>query len=100
MTNEADNQPITNLHCWSCQAEIGPTDRFCRTCGAKVRPDASKPREAQKKKTSRRNATIMFLFVIVILLFAVVHRDPADIILVVAFGLPLCGLAAITWRMA
>jgi hypothetical protein len=62
-------------------------------------PDASKPRAAQKK-TSRRNAAIMFLFGISILLFAVAHRDPAGIILVVAFALPLCGAGAITWRMA
>jgi|GEM_PF-1872685 predicted nucleic acid-binding Zn ribbon protein len=99
MTNAANGQPVTNPHCWSCTAAIGPIDRFCRACGAKLMPDASQPREPQKN-TSRRNAIIMFLFAIVILLFAVVHRDPADIILVVAFALPLCGVGAITWRMA
>jgi hypothetical protein len=99
MTNKANNQAAANPHCWSCQAENGPADRFCRACGAKLMPDARKPRAAQKK-SSRRNAAIMFLFGIAILLFAVVHHDPADIILVVAFGLPLCGVAALTWRMA
>jgi hypothetical protein len=64
-----------------------------------VRPDAGKPRPAQKK-TARRNAAIMFLFGILIVLFAVIHRDPADIILVVAFGLPLCGAGAVAWRTA
>lgn len=42
----------------------------------------------------------MILFGAAIFLFALVHRDPADIILVVCFGLPLCGAGAITWRMA
>jgi len=35
-----------------------------------------------------------------IVLFAVLHRNPADVILVVAFGLPLCGAGALTWRMS
>jgi len=74
-------------------------DRFCRACGAMVTPEVSQPRAALKKN-GRRHAAIMFLFGLVILLFAAVHRDPADIILVVAFGLPLCGAGAITWRMA
>ncbi len=42
----------------------------------------------------------MFLFGAAIVLFAIIHRNPADIILVVAFGLPLCGAGAVTWRMA
>jgi hypothetical protein len=61
--------------------------------------DAGMPRETLKKK-ARRNAAIMFLFGIVIVLFAVVHHDLADIILVVAFGLPLFGVAAVTWQTA
>ncbi len=99
MTNEADGRPVTNPHCWSCRAEITPLDRFCRTCGAVVMPDAGMPRETLKKK-ARRHAAIMFLFGIVIVLFAVVHHELADLILVVAFGLPLCGVAAVTWQTA
>jgi hypothetical protein len=98
MPNQAYGH-IANPHCWSCHAEIGPMDRFCRACGAMVTPEVSQPR-ATLKKSGRRHAAVMFLFGIVILLFAAVHRDPADIILVVAFGLPLCGAGAITWRMA
>jgi len=60
--------------------------------------DASKPRETRKNQ-GRRNAAIMFLSGIAIVLFAVVHRDPADLILVIAFALPLCGAGAVTWRM-
>ncbi len=64
-----------------------------------VLADTGRSREALKKR-GRRHAAIMFLGGIAIALFAVIHRDPADIILVVAFGLPLCGAGAITWRMA
>jgi zinc-ribbon domain len=96
MPNEAHG-PVANPRCQSCQAEIGPTDRFCNTCGTRVMADAGKPSAALKKK-GRRHAAIMFVFGLVIVLFAAVHRDPADIILVVAFGLPLCGAGAITWR--
>ena len=99
MTEETAGQPVANPHCRSCQAEIGPTDRFCRACGNRVMLDAGTPRAALKKK-ARRHAAIMFAFGLVIVLFAAVHRNPADLILVVAFGLPLCGAGAITWRMA
>jgi hypothetical protein len=99
MTNDAASQAATRPHCWSCQAEMGLMDRFCRACGAKVMPHANKPRAAQKK-ISRRNAAIMFLLGIAVLLFAAVHHVPADIILVVAFGLPLCGAGTLTWWMA
>ncbi len=40
----------------------------------------------------------MLLLGFAIVLFAAVHRDPADLILVIAFGLPLCGAGAVTWR--
>jgi hypothetical protein len=96
---EADRHPATNPRCGSCQADIDPLDRFCRACGAMVMADARKPREPPKKQ-GRRNAAIMFLSGIAILLFAVVHHDPADIILVVVFGLPLCGAGALAWRTA
>ncbi len=55
---------------------------------------------AARKKRDRRNATIMFGLGLAIGLFAIIHRNPADIILVVAFGLPLCGAGALIWRMA
>jgi predicted nucleic acid-binding Zn ribbon protein len=96
---EADRHPATNSRCWLCKAAIDPLDRFCRACGATVMADANKPRETLKKR-GRRNAAIMFLSGIAILLFAVVHHDPADIILVVVFGLPLCGAGAMGWRTA
>jgi hypothetical protein len=99
MRNEANNQAAANPHCWSCKVDIGSKDRFCSACGAKLMPVASQSRAAQKKR-DQRNAAIMFSFGIVILLFAVVHHNPADIILVVAFGLPLCGVGVLTWRMA
>jgi hypothetical protein len=62
-------------------------------------PDRREAFEVQKKY-HRRNATIMFLAGIAIFLFAVIHRNPADLILVFGLGLPLCGAGAITWRMA
>ena len=99
MTEETARQPVANPHCWSCRAEIGPTDRFCKACGTRVMAEASAPRATLNKK-ARRHAAIMFLLGLAIVLFALVHRNPADIILVVAFGLPLCGAGAITWRMA
>ena len=55
--------------------------------------------EAQKIK-GRRHGAVMFALGAAIFLFAAVHRNPADVILVVAFGLPLCGAGAVTWRMA
>jgi predicted nucleic acid-binding Zn ribbon protein len=99
MTNETGEASIANPHCWSCAAEIYPSDHFCRACGATVSIDARVPREVLKKR-GRRHAAIMFLLGAAIVLFAIIHRNPADIILVVAFGLPLCGAGAVTWRMA
>ena len=36
MTNETNKLPADAPYCWSCKAEISPTDRFCPHCGAKV----------------------------------------------------------------
>ncbi len=99
MTSETDDPSVANPLCWSCQAKIASGDRFCRSCGATVSAGAQVPREVLKKR-GRRHAAIMFLFGAAIVLFAIIHRNPADIILVVAFGLPLCGAGAVTWRMA
>ncbi len=60
-------------------------------------PDGSRPRNAGNKN-GRRIAAIMFLSGVAILLFAAVHRNPADLILVVGFALPLCGAGAMGWR--
>lgn len=87
----------TAAYCLSCRAEVGAGARFCSACGAPVWVAA--PREAQKKK-GRRHGTIMFAAGLAIPLFALIHRNPADIILVVAFGLPLCGAGAVIWKMA
>jgi len=84
-------------YCWSCRTEVGAGARFCSACGAPVW--AAAPREAQKKK-ARRHGSIVFAAGLAIVLFALIHRNPADIILVVAFGLPLCGAGALIWRMA
>lgn len=99
MTDQAGGHSAAKLHCWSCQAAIDPADRFCRACGSLAMVDAGKPRAAGKKH-GRRNAAIMLLLGFAIVLFAAVHRDPADLILVIAFGLPLCGAGAVTWRTA
>jgi predicted nucleic acid-binding Zn ribbon protein len=99
MTNETGGRPDTNPHCWSCQAEIASGDRFCRACGEIVTAGAKESRETLKKR-GRKHAAIMLLFGAATVLFAVIHRNPADVILVVAFGLPLCGAGAVTWRMA
>ena len=50
------------------------------------------------KKYGRTVAAVMFLSGLALFLFAAIHRDPADLILVVAFGLPLCGAGALAWR--
>jgi len=42
----------------------------------------------------------MLLLGAAIVAFAAIHRNPADIILVGAFALPLCGAGAVTWRMS
>jgi hypothetical protein len=96
MINAAKDQATAIPHCRSCQAEINATDCFCRACGTGLTPDGSRPRNAGKKN-GRRIAAIMFLSGIAIVLFAAVHRNPADIILVVGFGLPLCGAGAVGW---
>ena len=98
MANQTNGQPAANPRCWACQTEMRPADRFCPSCGAEFIHDMAGLREAHKKK-SRRNAAIMFSGSFAILLFAIVHHDWADIILIVAFGLPLFGVAALTWRM-
>jgi len=82
--------------CWSCRAELAAGARFCSACGAAVVAAAS--REAAKKK-GRRNGALVFAAGLAIVLFALIHRNPADIILVVAFALPLCGAGALIWRM-
>lgn len=60
---------------------------------------AAMSREARKKRV-RRHAAIMLLLGAAIVAFAAIHRNPADIILVGAFALPLCGAGAVTWRMS
>ena len=82
--------------CWSCRAELAAGARFCSACGAPVVAVAS--REAARKK-GRRNGALVFSAGFAIVLFALIHRNPADIILVVAFALPLCGAGALIWRM-
>jgi hypothetical protein len=57
------------------------------------------PRDVLKKR-GRRHAAIMSALGLAIVLFAVIHGNPADIVLVVAFGVPLCAAGAVTWRMA
>ena len=97
MSSEADGQP--GPACWSCKADIAAGDRFCSACGAMLSPAARAPREVLKIK-GRRHGAVMLALGAAIFLFAAVHRNPADVILVVAFGLPLCGAGAVTWRMA
>ena len=95
MTDKAKTE--SQHFCWSCRAEIADGARFCSACGAPVW--ASAPR-AQQRKRGRLHGAIMFLAGAGILLFAGIHRNPADIILVIAFGLPLCGAGALIWKMA
>jgi len=85
------------IYCWSCRAELSAGARFCSACGAAVVAGVS--RDAAKKK-GRRHGALIFAAGIGILLFALIHRNPADLILVIAFGLPLCGAGALIWRMA
>ena len=96
-TSKADGRP--GPACWSCKAAIAAGDRFCAACGAMLTPAGRAPREVLKKK-GRRHGAVMLALGAAIFLFAAVHRNPADVILVVAFGLPLCGAGAVTWRMA
>ncbi len=97
MTDEVRHRAAARLHCRTCQAEVEASDRYCTACGALVAPAAGLP-HAANNKTGRTVAAIMFLSGLAILVFAAVHRNPADIILVVAFGLPLCGAGALGWR--
>jgi predicted amidophosphoribosyltransferase len=96
MTDKGSDLAGAQRRCESCRAEIGPNDRFCRACGAALTSDAGKPR-AQK---SRRHAAVMLVLGFATVVFAAVHRDPADLILVFAFGMPLCGAGAVTWSVA
>ena len=99
MTDKAAGVAAAHKRCGSCRAEIGPQDRFCRICGAAALPDAGKARAPRANK-SRRHAVVMVLLGMATVLFAAVHRDPADLILVFAFGLPLCGAGAVIWAVA
>jgi len=92
----AANQAAPLPLCRFCRAEIGAADRFCRACGASLM--AAGAAIGAKKKIGRKIAAAMFLSGVAILLFAAIHRNPADIILVVAFGVPLCGAGALSWR--
>ena len=95
MADKVDDQDPR--FCWSCRSEVAIGARFCSGCGAPVW--AAMPRAVQRKK-GRRHGAAFFVAGLAIVLFAAVHRNPADIILVVAFGLPLCGAGALIWRMA
>jgi predicted amidophosphoribosyltransferase len=90
-------QATADPHCWSCQAETTAGDRYCRACGAGLTSDGGRPR-ATVNKYGRRIAATMFWSGVAIILFAAVHRNPADLILVVGFALPLCGAGALAWR--
>jgi predicted amidophosphoribosyltransferase len=55
MTNEANKQATATPHCWSCKAEIAPSDSFCPHCGAKLTANGSGAKEkpqAQLDSTS------------------------------------------------
>ena len=55
MTNEANKQPADTSLCWSCKAEVAPSDGFCPHCGAKLTANGSgakKEPEAQPTSTS------------------------------------------------
>jgi rRNA maturation endonuclease Nob1 len=43
MTTETNKLQTDTPHCWSCKKEIGPADRFCPHCGAKVRDSSVGP---------------------------------------------------------
>ena len=94
--NDAD-RPTADKACWSCHTPLSAAARFCSACGAYVE-GAPSPRRRTTKKYGHTVAAIMFLTGAAIFLFAAIHRDPADLILVVAFGLPLCGAGALAWR--
>ncbi len=85
------------LRCWSCKAELAAGDRFCRHCGAFVTAESTEE-AARKKRRTRSGAAVMCFIGLAIVLFAAVHRNPADLILVVAFALPLMGAGAVAWR--
>jgi hypothetical protein len=89
------NQPIA--HCRSCEAPVAVNSRFCNRCGAPVVTGDRLSAEGRKKRIRRGGAAMLGLG-LAILLFAAIHRNPADLILVVAFGLPLMGAGAVVWR--
>jgi predicted nucleic acid-binding Zn ribbon protein len=93
----AANQVAPHPLCWSCGAPLGAAARFCSACGAYVAATPGRSRRTTKKY-GRTIAAVMFLSGAAIFLFAALHRDPADLILVIAFGLPLCGAGALAWR--
>ena len=98
MTDNVSNKGTVKKDCWICGREIDATDRFCRACGSETILDWTAA-GLQTKKRHRRNAKIMFLTGIAILLFAAIHRNPTDAILVFGLALPLFGAGAVTWRM-
>lgn len=95
--NGARSQPTAERSCWSCGTPLNAGARFCSACGAYVE-SAPSERTRMTKKYGRTVAAVMFLSGLAIFLFAAIHRDPADLILVAAFGLPLCGAGALAWR--
>jgi predicted nucleic acid-binding Zn ribbon protein len=91
------NQPIA--HCRSCEAPLAVNDRFCNRCGAPVVVGDGLSAERRRKRI-RAGGALMFGLGLAFLFFAAIHRNPADLILVVAFGLPLMGAGAVVWRSA
>ncbi len=95
--NGIGSQAAAERSCWSCGTPLNAAARFCSACGAYVE-NAPRERTRMTKKYGRTVAAVMFLSGLALFLFAAIHRDPADLILVVAFGLPLCGAGALAWR--
>ena len=89
---------MTALRCRLCGTDIAAGDRFCRFCGTSVAAPADTAALARKRKVGRAVAAAMFLAGVALVLFALVHRDPADLILVVTLGVPLIGVGAAGWR--
>lgn len=85
--------------CRACEAPVAAHDLFCARCGAAVVRAGGLSAERRKKRI-RAGGTAMFLLGAAFLLFAAIHRNPADLILVVALGLPLMGAGAVVWRSA
>jgi hypothetical protein len=97
MTFVGYDQPITR--CRSCEAALAVNDRFCNRCGAPVVVGDGLSAERRKKRI-RGGGAVMFALGFAFVLFAAIHRNPADLVLVVAFGLPLMGAGAVVWRSA